>query len=99
MKELKAALGLPAATSFKHVSPAGIFLFAFLLIKICANLSCIGYNRTFRILLFCTKIIWGFLGAAVGVPLSGEESKVCMVEDLSEILTSLAVAYARARGR
>lgn len=23
MKELKAALGLPAATSFKHVSPAG----------------------------------------------------------------------------
>jgi len=58
VKELKAGLGLPAATSFKHVSPAG---------------------------------------AAVSVPLSDEEKKVCMVEDLGE-LTPLAAAYARARG-
>ena len=50
-------------------------------------------------LVLCTKFVCGFLGAAVGVPLSGEESKVCMVEDLSEILTPLAVAYARARGK
>ncbi len=58
VKELKASLGLPAATSFKHVSPAG---------------------------------------AAVGVPLSDEEKKVCMVEDLGN-LSPLATAYARARG-
>ncbi|XP_069682396.1 bifunctional purine biosynthesis protein ATIC [Periplaneta americana] len=59
VKELKSALGLPAATSFKHVSPAG---------------------------------------AAVAVPLSPEQAKVCMVDDLMEQLTPLAVAYARARG-
>uniref|UniRef100_A0A8C5MNJ1 Bifunctional purine biosynthesis protein ATIC n=1 Tax=Leptobrachium leishanense TaxID=445787 RepID=A0A8C5MNJ1_9ANUR len=59
VKELKNALGLPAATSFKHVSPAG---------------------------------------AAVGVPLTEEESKVCMVLDLYASLTPLAAAYARARG-
>lgn len=58
VKELRAGLGLPAATSFKHVSPAG---------------------------------------AAVAVPLSGDERKVCMVEDLGE-LSQLATAYARARG-
>ena len=39
------------------------------------------------------------LGAAVGVPLTGEESKVSMVDDLQEVLTPLAVAYARARGK
>ncbi|XP_051982340.1 bifunctional purine biosynthesis protein PURH [Xyrauchen texanus] len=59
VRELKTALGLPAATSFKHVSPAG---------------------------------------AAVGVPLSEEEAKVCMVNDLLKDLTPLATAYARARG-
>jgi len=59
VRELKAALGLPAATSFKHVSPAG---------------------------------------AAVAVPLSPEQAKVCMVDDLLERLSPLAVAYARARG-
>ncbi|KAJ2589644.1 bifunctional phosphoribosylaminoimidazolecarboxamide formyltransferase/IMP cyclohydrolase [Coemansia sp. RSA 1722] len=57
VKELRQALGLPAAASFKHVSPAG---------------------------------------AAVGVPLSDVERKVCMVDDLE--LTPLATAYARARG-
>lgn len=57
--ELKQALGLPAATSFKHVSPAG---------------------------------------AAVGIPLSQEHAKVCMVEDLLQQLTPIATAYARARG-
>ncbi|CAH1128522.1 unnamed protein product [Ceutorhynchus assimilis] len=57
--ELKKALGLPAATSFKHVSPAG---------------------------------------AAVGVQLSLDEAKLCMVDDLLEKLTPIASAYARARG-
>jgi phosphoribosylaminoimidazolecarboxamide formyltransferase/IMP cyclohydrolase len=60
VRELKASLSLPAATSFKHVSPAG---------------------------------------AAVGVTLSDEEAKLCMVEDLSNKLTPLATAYARARGK
>nr|XP_022919396.1 bifunctional purine biosynthesis protein PURH [Onthophagus taurus] len=59
VKELKTALKLPAATSFKHVSPAG---------------------------------------TAVAVPLTGDEAKVCMVDDLKEHLTPMAIAYARARG-
>lgn len=59
VSELKHSLGMPAAASFKHVSPAG---------------------------------------AAVAVPLSGEESKVCMVDDLYKNLTPMATAYARARG-
>ncbi|XP_056619228.1 bifunctional purine biosynthesis protein PURH [Triplophysa dalaica] len=59
VRELKRALGMPAATSFKHVSPAG---------------------------------------AAVGVPLSEEEAKVCMVNDMIKDLSPLATAYARARG-
>ncbi|CAL1537832.1 unnamed protein product [Lymnaea stagnalis] len=58
VRELKQGLKLPAAASFKHVSPAG---------------------------------------AAVGVPLSPEEAKLCMVDDLKE-LSQLAIAYARARG-
>ncbi|CAK7242119.1 MAG: bifunctional phosphoribosylaminoimidazolecarboxamide formyltransferase/IMP cyclohydrolase [Sporothrix thermara] len=60
VKELKQALGLPAAASFKHVSPAG---------------------------------------AAIGTPLSAEERKVYMVDDIAGIENSaLAQAYARARG-
>ncbi|KAF3832822.1 hypothetical protein F7725_026487 [Dissostichus mawsoni] len=59
LKELKSALGMAAAASFKHVSPAG---------------------------------------AAVGVPLSEEEAKVCMVHDMLKDLSPLATAYARARG-
>ena len=59
VRELKQALDLPAATSFKHVSPAG---------------------------------------AAVAVPLTKEDAKLCMVEDLLSELTPLATAYARARG-
>uniref|UniRef100_A0A1I8M3Z4 Bifunctional purine biosynthesis protein ATIC n=1 Tax=Musca domestica TaxID=7370 RepID=A0A1I8M3Z4_MUSDO len=59
VRELKKALGLPAATSFKHVSPAG---------------------------------------AAVGNPLTREQAKLCMVDDLYDSLTPLATAYARARG-
>lgn len=57
--ELKQALGLPAAASFKHVSPAG---------------------------------------AAVGVSLSDEQARLCMVDDMKDSLTPLATAYARARG-
>jgi AICAR transformylase/IMP cyclohydrolase PurH len=59
VKELEEALGLPAAASFKHVSPAG---------------------------------------AAVGVELNDVEKHVYGVDDLKEPLTSLACAYARARG-
>ncbi|XP_065053193.1 bifunctional purine biosynthesis protein ATIC-like [Rhopilema esculentum] len=59
VKELKNALGIPSATSFKHVSPAG---------------------------------------AAVGVELTNDEAKLCMVDDLIGQLTPLANAYARARG-
>ncbi|KAI5795193.1 cytidine deaminase-like protein [Geopyxis carbonaria] len=60
VKELKTALNLPAAASFKHVSPAG---------------------------------------AAVGVPLSEVEKKLCFVEDIEGLDDSpLACAYARARG-
>ncbi|MEQ2258081.1 hypothetical protein XENORESO_004899 [Xenotaenia resolanae] len=59
VRELKGALGMAAAASFKHVSPAG---------------------------------------AAVGVSLSEEEAKVCMVHDMLKDLTPLATAYARARG-
>ncbi len=58
VKELKAATGLPAAASFKHVSPAG---------------------------------------AAVGLPLDETLAKIYWVDDLGE-LSSLACAYARARG-
>ncbi|RDW78190.1 bifunctional purine biosynthesis protein [Coleophoma crateriformis] len=60
VKELKTALGHPAAASFKHVSPAG---------------------------------------AAIGVPLSADERKVYMVDDIEGLENSaLAQAYARARG-
>ncbi|XP_067618865.1 bifunctional purine biosynthesis protein ATIC [Eurosta solidaginis] len=59
VRELKGALNLPAAASFKHVSPAG---------------------------------------AAVGLPLSHDQAKLCMVDDLYDNLTPLATAYARARG-
>ncbi|KNC86418.1 bifunctional purine biosynthesis protein PURH [Sphaeroforma arctica JP610] len=58
VRELKAALGLPAAASFKHVSPAG---------------------------------------AAVFVPMSDADKKLCMVDDIAD-LSPLACAYARARG-
>ncbi|XP_046846351.1 bifunctional purine biosynthesis protein ATIC-like [Xenia sp. Carnegie-2017] len=59
VKELKEALDLPAAASFKHVSPAG---------------------------------------AAVAVPLSMNQAKLCMVDDLYNDLTPISTAYARARG-
>jgi len=60
VKELKFALGHPAAASFKHVSPAG---------------------------------------SAIGVPLTADERKVYMVDDIENLENSpLAQAYARARG-
>ena len=61
VKELAAALSLPAAASFKHVSPAG---------------------------------------AAVAVPLTDDEARAYMVDDLMPKLADspLAIAYARARG-
>ena len=37
-------------------------------------------------------------GAAVGVALTAEEAKMCMVDDMKEPLSLLAAAYARARG-
>ena len=39
-----------------------------------------------------------FPGAAVGVPLSPDDARVCMVDDMKEELSPLAIAYARARG-
>jgi phosphoribosylaminoimidazolecarboxamide formyltransferase/IMP cyclohydrolase len=57
VKELKIALNMPAATSFKHVSPAG---------------------------------------AALGLPLTEEEKKAYLVEDIE--LSPIAAAYVRARG-
>lgn len=59
VRELKQALHLPAATSFKHVSPAG---------------------------------------AAVAVPMTPDQLKLNMVDDLTDKLTPIATAYARARG-
>lgn len=59
VRELRAATGIPAAASFKHVSPAG---------------------------------------AAVGLPLSDTLRKIYFVDDITEPLTPLAAAYARARG-
>lgn len=59
VRELRSATGLPAAASFKHVSPAG---------------------------------------AAVGIPMSETLKKIYFVDDLSELLTPIATAYARARG-
>lgn len=38
-------------------------------------------------------------GAAVGVPLTEDEARVCMVHDMMEVLSPLATAYARARGQ
>lgn len=59
VRELHAATGLPAAASFKHVSPAG---------------------------------------AAVGLPLDDTLRKIYFVDDITEPLTPIASAYARARG-
>nr|CAD7393600.1 unnamed protein product [Timema cristinae] len=105
VKELKAALGLPAATSFKHVSPAGAAVVVngspgF--INLCDALN--GWQLVKEL-----KAALGLpaatsfkhvspAGAAVGVPLSSEQAKVCQVDDLLEQLTPLATAYARARG-
>ena len=58
VKELREATGLPAAASFKHVSPAG---------------------------------------AAVGLPLSETDRKICFVRPDAE-LSPIACAYIRARG-
>ena len=54
---MRQSLDLPAAASFKRVSPAG---------------------------------------TAVGVPLTIEQAKLCMVDDIIDSLTPLATAYARA---
>ena len=59
VKELKEATGIPAAASFKHVSPAG---------------------------------------AAIGLPLDETLRKIYWVDDVDFELTSIASAYARARG-
>lgn len=58
VRELRGATGLPAAASFKHVSPSG---------------------------------------AAVGLPLSDVDRRICFVDDEGE-LSPIACAYIRARG-
>lgn len=35
----------------------------------------------------------------MGIPLSEDEAKVCMVHDLYQTLTPISIAYARARGQ
>lgn len=59
VRELKAATGIAAAASFKHVSPAG---------------------------------------AAIGLPMSDTLKKIYFVDDITEPLSPIATAYARARG-
>lgn len=90
VKELKQALGIPAAASFKHVSPAG---------RLGPAPHPRGLGRPWGRLgqPECPGSCFP-LGAAVGVPLSEEEAHVCMVHDLHKSLTPLASAYARSRG-
>lgn len=90
VKELKQALGIPAAASFKHVSPAGRAGQA-------ALPGSVGRSWGRRRQLQCPGSCFP-LGAAVGIPLSEEEAQVCMVHDFHKTLTPLASAYARSRG-
>lgn len=89
VRELKAALGMPAATSFKHVSPAGKEQRHPADAILSARSSAPAYRSR--------PVVHE--GAAVGVPLTEEEARVCMVHDLMKDLTPLATAYARARGQ
>lgn len=49
-------------------------------------------------MLFITSYVVKLQGAAVGVPMSPEELSLCMVSDMTDGLSPLAIAYARARG-
>lgn len=49
-------------------------------------------------MLFITSYVVKLQGAAVGVPMSPEELSLCMVSDMTDELSPLAIAYARARG-
>ena len=64
VRELKAALGIPAATSFKHVSPAGAaiglpagavagaataLIFAFFALSLAANQAACGLALTYAV--------------------------------------------------
>lgn len=91
VRELKAALGVAAATSFKHVSPAGESMTR------CRSSICREEGSVLLYLQWFFRLLAA--GAAVGVPLSEEEAKVCMVHDMLKDLTPLATAYARARGQ
>lgn len=88
VRELKKALGMAAAASFKHVSPAGKSQET---LKTETCTSEIGITTNLQTTT-CS------VGAAVGVPLTEEEARVCMVHDILADLTPLATAYARARG-
>lgn len=48
---------------------------------------------------FLVYLWFSIPGAAVGIPLSEDEAKVCMVYDMYEMLTPISTAYARARGQ
>lgn len=89
VRELRSTVGVAAAASFKHVSPAGKM----------KRLECDSIWREHWIIFFFFLYVC-FLseGAAVGVPLTEEEAKVCMVHDMFKDLSPLATAYARARG-
>lgn len=90
VKELKQALGIPAAASFKHVSPAGR-------VGRAPSPGCVSRSWGRQQRSECPGSCFP-LGAAVGVPLSEEEAQVCMVHDFLKTLTPLASAYARSRG-
>lgn len=98
VRELKKALGLPAATSFKHVSPAGMHENLLFRCKLSSCLSCRVSGKGLDFLRQTFETHFHLSGAAVGVPLSEDEAKVCMVNDMLQDLTPLATAYARARG-
>lgn len=89
VKELKTALGLPAATSFKHVSPAG---------------AAVGTPLSPEQVKFSGGVGPWYIDSSVkqflkiDCLISFEQAKLCMVDDLSDQLTPLAIAYARARG-
>lgn len=86
---------MAAATSFKHVSPAG---------KTKRDVQTHSKQYKCGVGIKCLKCEYDSFhlsseGAAVGVPLTEEEAKVCMVHDMLKDLTPLATAYARARGQ
>lgn len=92
VRELSKALGMAAATSFKHVSPAGTEQ------RHHADMTLSNHSADSCSVHLVIVFLSFHEGAAAGVPLTEEEARVCMVHDMMKDLTPLATAYARARG-